>query len=85
MSWKKNVRITIKLFAGLQKYLPPGGRGSSAPLDLEPESTIADVIAKLGLPIEAAKLKLVNSTHAQLEAELHDGDVLAIFPPVGGG
>lgn len=77
--------ITIKLFAGLQKFLPPDRRGSSASLETTPGVTVADVIAQLGLPVEQAKLKLVNSTHAQLDDVLHDGDTLAIFPPVGGG
>lgn len=79
------MRITIKLFAGLQKYLPPGRKGSSATLELKSGATVADVVAQLGLPLEQAKLKLVNSTHAQPDAVLHHGDTLAIFPPVGGG
>jgi sulfur carrier protein ThiS len=77
--------VEIALFAYLSDYQPDGlgGRGPRA-LEVEPATTIADIIAVLKLPDEP-RIVFVNGKHAPDEAVLLDGDRIAIFPPVAGG
>lgn len=84
------MQVTFKLFASLTEYLPPESKYTNiTTLDLEPGTTIAQVVDAYKLPPKWVHLVLVNgvyiapenrSTHA-----LVDGDVLAIWPPIAGG
>ncbi len=58
-----------------------------SPLEVElPESsTLADLVAHLGLTREELKLTFVNGRAQELEYHLVPGDEVGIFPPVGGG
>ena len=77
--------VDIALFAYLSDYQPDGRGGRDArPFELQSGSTVADVIAQLGLPDEP-RVVFVNGKHALDEAVLSEGDRLAIFPPVAGG
>ena len=58
--------------------------GSARAFELDEGTTIADVIETLGLP-DQPRIVFVNGRHADEDASLHEGDRLAIFPPVAGG
>ena len=60
------------------------GRHPRAHFELAEGTTIAQVIESLGLP-DQPRVVFVNSRHADEDSALHDGDRLAIFPPVAGG
>lgn len=79
------MKVDVALFAYLADYQPDGlgGRHARA-LDLAEGATIESVIAKIGLP-DQPRIVFVNNRHAAEADELHDGDRLAIFPPVAGG
>ena len=83
------MKITIKLFALLGAYLPPGASKNQAEMTVGEDATIAEVIAALNLPLEHCHLVLVNGTYvapgARAETHLKEGDALAIWPPVAGG
>jgi sulfur carrier protein ThiS len=77
--------VELALFAYLSQYQPDGEGGRHArPLDLADGTTVADLIAQLGLPDEP-RVVFLNGRHAGDEQVLSDGDRLAIFPPVAGG
>jgi sulfur carrier protein ThiS len=79
------MRVDVVLFAHFSGFQPDGKGGRHArTFEFEEGTTIADVIAMLGLPDEP-RVIFVNGTHAPEERELRDGDRLAIFPPVAGG
>lgn len=59
--------------------------GKSRELEVEPGSTVEDVLNLLGITERAWIILIRNGRHAKLDEELSDGDELAIFPPVGGG
>ncbi len=40
---------------------------------------------ELKLPGQAPKIIIVNGVHAEPGRVLLDGDILSLFPPVGGG
>ena len=44
-----------------------------------------DIIAKLDIPPEDVSILLINDFHQKPESQVKDGDVVALFPPVGGG
>ncbi len=72
--------ITVKLFATLRE-----GRGKILPMELVESSTTLDVLERLLIPKEDVAILLINGRDGQLDQPLKSGDVLSIFPPVGGG
>ena len=84
------MRITLKLYAGLTEYLPHEARESNrVVLDVAPQSSIAEVIAPLNLPLKMVHLVLINGIYVapgeRARRTLNDGDTLAIWPPIAGG
>ena len=83
------MKIRIKLYATLGKYLPTGAKENTAELDVADDATPTSVINKLGLPGELCHLVLVNGVFVEPSARdtqtLSENDALAIWPPVAGG
>lgn len=83
------MRITLKLFASLADHLPAGARNNQVSLDVADTSTVGALIAERGLPPKLVHLVLVNGSFvAPGERDghcLHEGDTLAIWPPIAGG
>ena len=44
-----------------------------------------DVLKKMGIPAGEVSILLVNGFHKTPETPVKDGDIVALFPPVGGG
>lgn len=79
------MNVDVALFAYLADYQPDGAGGRHARVfDLPAGTLVSDVIASIGLP-DQPRIVFVNNRHAPESAELHDGDRLAIFPPIAGG
>lgn len=74
------MQVTVKLFATLRQ-----DRFDIDTLDLPPETKVIDVIQKIGIPEKEVTLVFINGRHGDVTSELHDGDTVAMFPPVGGG
>jgi sulfur carrier protein ThiS len=85
----QSMKIRIKLFALLSRYLPPDSTGNEADLEVPDGATAAAIIADLELPSEHCHLVLVNGVYlapgARGDRPLQEGDALAIWPPVAGG
>ncbi len=84
------MRVTFKLFAMLQDYLPFEARKDNAlVLDLAPDTTVAQLIERFSLPQKSCKLVLVDGSFVPPEERvsriLKDGETLAIWPPIAGG
>jgi sulfur carrier protein ThiS len=83
------MKITFKLFATLTDYLPAERKHNAVALDIDPGTTIADIVARFSLPPKLVHLVLVNGIYVEppkrATREMNDGDVLAIWPPVAGG
>lgn len=74
------MNVTIKLFATFRT-----GRFEEETRGLAEGSTVGDVVRELGIPERELGIILVNSRHVKLDHRLVDGDLLAIFPLLGGG
>ncbi|NDV20022.1 MoaD/ThiS family protein [Pseudodesulfovibrio sp. JC047] len=73
--------IEIKCFATLAQFLPE----NSDEYPIETKETVRTLVAKLGIPKDDVTLIFINAARSDLDTELHDGDRVGLFPPVGGG
>jgi sulfur carrier protein ThiS len=72
--------VTIKLFATFRI-----GRFGEEKREYSPATTVGDILKELNLPIDEIGATLINHKHVEEDQSLQDGDVLSIFPLVGGG
>ena len=72
--------IEVRLFATFRE-----GREKISHLDSQRYHTAAEIIDYLHIAEEEVAICLINGKHSKLKASLKDGDVIALFPPVGGG
>lgn len=84
------MRVTFKLFAMLQDYLPLEARQDNAlALDLPEGATIQQVIERFALPQKSCHLVLIDGNFVppgeRAGRALTDGETLAIWPPIAGG
>lgn len=74
------MKITVKLFATLRE-----NRGKIIELDVEEGATPKDVAGLLHIPLQDAAIIMINGRGGDFERKLNEHDVVALFPPVGGG
>ena len=74
------MKVKVKLFAHLRD-----GRFRERELELEPGTAVQDIATALGIDPDEVGVTMLNSRHCSLSQEVHEGDVVAIFPMVGGG
>ena len=79
------MRIEVRLFATLARYLPKDAPGGTAQLDVADDSSVGDVIAVLGIPADFSRVILVNDRDVDESQRLGEGDVVTLFPPLAGG
>lgn len=72
--------IEVRLFATFRE-----GRGKILELDATNYPDAGAIIQHLDIPVEEVAILLINGRHSKPENPVADGDVVAIFPPVGGG
>ncbi len=77
--------IEIRLFHGLNKYLPPGEGNYSRQLKVPSGASVEEVLADLGLPKDVAMIHLVGGRTVSGRYILQPGDVLSAMLPAGGG
>ena len=82
-------RITLKLFATLGDYLPPGTRDNRMELDIDAADTVEVVLNRYQLPERLVHLVLINGVYIppadRATQRLAPGDQLAVWPPIAGG
>lgn len=83
------MKITVKLFALLAKYLPEGAVKNVVEIDVADALSVQDVIHELKLPSEHCHLVLVDGVYItpseRKTRAMQAGEALAIWPPVAGG
>ena len=80
------MKIQLRLFASLSKYLPEPGKPDFLNwLDIEEGTSIADVLNHLKIPENQPTILFVNGLHAYKTTILKNGDRVGIFPPLAGG
>jgi molybdopterin converting factor small subunit len=78
--------VHVKLYATLKRFAPEHTElGESFPVEIH-NGRVQEVLAKLGISEEKAKIIMVNGVQTQdLKFELNENDLVVIFPPIGGG
>ena len=72
--------IEVRLFATLRE-----GRGKVQMLPAADFACAGDIIRHLEIPAEEVAILLINGFHKAPQDAVKAGDVVALFPPVGGG
>lgn len=72
--------IEVRLFATLRQ-------GRQKVYQVEPSSvkTVQDIMDAVNVPRSEVNIMLINGFHQKPETEVKDGDVVSLFPAVGGG
>lgn len=76
------MKITVKLYADLRRYSK--GEGTII-LELSDESRVNGILKYFRIPETETKIIMVNGIRAKPNTSVHDGDRIAIFPPIAGG
>ncbi len=80
------MQLTVRLLAGYRRYLPQNhDLQAGYSYQVPPSSKVGDILAELPIPVDDAYTFLLNGSHAQRDQILNEGDILAVFPAVGGG
>ena len=72
--------IEVRFFATLRD-----SRGKIAEIPAEETVTADDILRRFEIPAEEVSILLINGFHSRPEDSVKDGDVISLFPPVGGG
>lgn len=72
--------IEVRLFASFRD-----NRWKSKHLTIEERTTIRKIIEQLNIREEELGIILINGKHSDVDTILKNEDILALFPPVGGG
>ena len=72
--------IEVRLFAGLRQ-------GRQKVYQMEPGSVtnVQDIMDVLSIQRREVNILLINGFHQKPETEVKDGDIVSLFPAVGGG
>ena len=72
--------IEVRLFAGLRQ-------GTQKIYQMEPGSVtnVQDIMDVLSIQRREVNILLINGFHQKPETEVKDGDIVSLFPAVGGG
>ncbi|MCX5799524.1 MAG: MoaD/ThiS family protein [Proteobacteria bacterium] len=79
------MEIEIRLFATFREYLPKGSGSFSCKKILQGETTVGEIIRELKLPDNIPKIIIIRGNHVKEDYVVKDGDLVSIFPPIGGG
>ncbi len=74
------IKIEVRLFATFRE-----GREKKYFLEFPNSITILKVIEMLKIDEKEVSIMLLNGIDGDSSRQLSDGDILSLFPPVGGG
>jgi molybdopterin converting factor small subunit len=72
--------VTVKLFATFRT-----DRFVAEERDVAPGTRVRQIVDDLGIEVAEVGVTMANGRHVELDDELRPGDILAIFPVIGGG
>jgi len=79
------MRVTVRLHGTLRKYLPAGSADNMIVVEVAEGATVADVVTRLGIPSNHAKIMVSGHEHLEPMSVLQDGQEVNLFPPLAGG
>ena len=79
------MKVEVRMFANLAKLLPPGSQNKRATMTVKKGTTVDELLEGLKIPEKVTNIVMVNGVQGDREAELKEGDVVSVFPPIAGG
>jgi sulfur-carrier protein len=74
------MRIKVRLYASLR-----GNHPAEETIEMPQGAMVSGLMEILGIPESTVTLVFINGRHAASDTELHEGDSVGLFPPIGGG
>ena len=82
------MKMTLKLYGGLEKYLPENASQNQAVVKIEQNLDVEQLLKSYGVPLDRCHLVMVNGVHLKPEERstkiLSESDSLAVWPPSTG-
>ena len=72
--------IEVRLFAGLRQ-----GRQKIYQMEAASVNNVQDIMDLLNIQRTEVNILLINGFHQKPETEVKEGDIVSLFPAVGGG
>jgi sulfur carrier protein ThiS len=79
------MQVYVKLIATYREHLPPGTQGNTASVDVLPGSSVKEVLAPFGIPLDDSSVIAVNGLTVPLDTTVSEGDRVTAFSAVAGG
>ena len=84
------MQIEVRMFMEYRQYLPEDAVEGKTTVTMEEGTTVDTLLKSFAIPLDEPKILVINGvSHGACSSvpdhKLKDGDVVAIFPPVGGG
>lgn len=79
------MKVYVKLIATYRDHLPPDANGNTTCVDVRPGSSVQDVLAPFGIPLDERSVIAVNGVTVPLDTTVSEGDQVAAFSAIGGG
>ncbi len=79
------MHVTVKLFAALIHFKSGSRTGKPFEVDLPAGSAVKDLIDLLKIPPQETHVVFINNIIQEHDPNLNHGDVVGMFPQVGGG
>ena len=75
-------RVTLRVFATLRRYT---SGAESVDVEIEAGATVADALARAGIPAAEARIIFVDGRKGSLKSPVSSGCSVGVFPAIGGG
>jgi molybdopterin converting factor small subunit len=77
--------VSVICFGAMRDFLPSGGTGNRAEVEIGDRATVGDLVDALGAPRRLVFSVLVDGVQAHLDTQLSDGGDITLMPPFAGG
>ena len=77
--------LLVLLNATLRRHRPDYDAAVGITMEVEPGTTVAEILPRLGVPNQEVTLLMVDGRRRDLDFVLQGNERVALFPPIGGG
>ncbi len=77
------MRVTLKLYGNLRRYAE--AKRETSEVNVAEGTTVRALLELRGVPEGGWWMAAVNDQVVEAETTLHEGDLVEVFDPVGGG
>ena len=79
------MKVFVKLIATYRAHLPFDAIGNKVQVDVQPGTTVAEVLTPYNVPLDSQSVIVVNGLSVPLDTPLNDGDTVTAFSAIAGG